>query len=556
MRRWNGWGDDTVRYPLTARAVSFLEDRLGPGVPAADAALDDVLARVPESSVAESPLITTDREQRLRHARGQSLPDWIALRSGQITSFPAGVAFPQDDSEIAGLIEYAAHTGVKLIPYGGGTSVVGHINPLEDSLPAVTVSMRRMNRMKAFNERDHLATFEAGASGPEIEAQLRARGCTLGHFPQSFEFSTLGGWIATRSTGQQALLYGRIEDLYAGGTVITPAGRLDILPHPASAAGPDLRYLVLGSEGRIGFISQAAVRVSPLPEVEAFHGLFFADFASGETAVREMVQAQLPLSMLRLSTAVETETTLILAGHERLIGLMEQYLNVRGIADEKAMLIAGFSGRERIVDVARKEALAIAKDHGAVSIGQQFGKQWQKSRFRTPYLRNALWDRGYAIDTLETAVPWHRVEQTMTALENALANALADTGERIHLFSHLSHLYSSGASIYVTYLFRRTADPEETWQRWQRLKTAASAVIVEGGGTISHQHGVGSDHKPYLHAEKGDLGIALIKDAVRRADPRGMMNPGKLVDAAWAGSQTGDSRYVERELARQRLVND
>jgi alkyldihydroxyacetonephosphate synthase len=363
-----------------------------------------------------------------------------------------------------------------------------------------------------------------------LEAQLRARNYTLGHFPQSFEYSTLGGWIATRSKGQQALLYGPIEELFAGGTVITPAGRLRLEPHPGSAAGPDLRQLVLGSEGRLGFITEATIRLSHVPEAEEFLGLFFPDFDSGQAAIREMVQARLTLSMLRLSTPVETRTTLILAGHERAIALLERYLKVRGASEGKALLLAGFSGTRRGVDAARREAMTIARKHQVVQVGKQFGNQWHCNRFRTPYLRNTLWDMGYAVDTLETAVPWHLVNTVLNNIESSLGKALLPSGERVHAFSHLSHIYTSGASVYVTYIFRLADDPRENLNRWRELKTAGSKAILRHGGTISHQHGIGIDHRQYLPEEKGPLGIELIRDLIRRADPRGVMNPATLID--------------------------
>ncbi len=530
MRRWNGWGDDTVQYQLTPQARTFISDVLGHGSPSQDAQITGVLEKVPPSRLPSNPMVSDDPLERLRHARGHSLPDWIALRSGNINYFPDAVAYPTSDVELFDLIQYAIRESACLIPYGGGTSVVGHINPPGGDAPAVTVNMRRMNRLLEIDEQDRLATFRAGVSGPELEAQLRARNLTLGHYPQSFEFSTLGGWIATRSKGQQALLYGRIEDLFAGGTLISPAGKLILLPHPASAAGPDLRQLVLGSEGRMGFITEATIRVSPLPEAEEFHGLFFPDFAAGQAAVREMVQSQLPLSMLRLSTPTETRTTLMLAGHERIIKILEQFLNVRGITHDKSLLIAGISGTGHVVKATKKEAWDVARRHGGIRVGKQFGKQWRNSRFRTPYLRNSLWDMGYAVDTLETAVPWRHIDETLNNIESALRTALGPYGERVHAFSHLSHLYSSGASIYVTYLYRRAEDSEETLDRWRILKRAASEVIVASKGTISHQHGVGTDHAPYLEAEKGPIGMGLIEDAIRRLDPRGVMNPSKLIE--------------------------
>jgi alkyldihydroxyacetonephosphate synthase len=524
MRRWNGWGDDTEGYTLPGSAAKFLQKVIGPGKPPRDAALEDVLRRVPPSRLPAHPLVSTDPEDRLRHARGQSLPDWIALRSGRIDAFPDGVARPFNSEDVRSLLDYAGRNWVRLIPYGGGTSVVGHVNPLPGREPVLTVDLSRMNRLLRFDEQSHLAVFEAGVAGPDLEAQLRSRGFTLGHFPQSFEYSTLGGWIATRSSGQQSLGYGRIEHLFAGGRLEAPSGTLELPPFPASAAGPDLREAVLGSEGRFGILTEAVVRVTPLPPQEEFHALFLPDFEQGSEAARRMLWAGIPLSMLRLSTAQETETTLALAGHEFLIGVLERFLSARGVAKHKCMLLFAVSGGEHIVKTARKEARAIASGCGGVPAGKTFGREWIRSRFRTPYLRNTLWERGYAVDTLETAVSWSAIPGMIREIERALAG----TGETVHFFTHLSHLYPWGSSLYTTYLFRLAEDPEENLDRWRRLKEGASRAIVAQGGTISHQHGVGVDHAPYLPAEKGALGMAVLGDLCRRFDPAGIMNPRKL----------------------------
>jgi alkyldihydroxyacetonephosphate synthase len=529
MRRWNGWGDDTILYPLPSSAAAYLVELVGPGIAPTDASLEQVLDSLPDSRIPHHPLIAEERLARLKHARGQSLPDWVALRSGRIRTFPDGVAYPLSIEDVQSLLQYASKNGVRLIPYGGGTSVVGHINPLPGAAPVVTINMTHMNRLRHFDPESLLATFEAGISGPDLEAQLRARGCTLGHFPQSFELSTLGGWIATRSSGQQSLGYGRIEKLFAGGQVESPAGSLRLPPFPASAAGPDLREMVLGSEGRLGIITEATVRVTQLPETEAFHGIFFPDFHNGQMAVQQMLQARLPMVMLRLSTAEETTTTLALAGHENLLGIMEGLLSVRGLGEEKCLLLVGFAGKSGLVGSYRKEVLGIARKFGGIHAGKTFGQQWHKNRFRTPYLRNTLWERGYAIDTVETATEWSNVPRMVSNVDGALRTALAESNEIVHVFTHLSHLYPYGSSIYTTYLFRISADVDETLERWQKLKNAASNAIVKCSGTISHQHGVGTDHKPYLLAEKGPLGISAIEDLFKRFDPSGLMNPEKLL---------------------------
>lgn len=529
MRRWNGWGDDATHYPLPESAAHFLAERLGPGEPTPDAPLPQVLAAVPASRLPAHPLLNLQAEDRLRHARGQSLPDWVALRSGRIPAFPDAVAYPASDEDVRVLFNVCHTTEAALIPYGGGTSVVGHINPLPDGLPSLTVDLSRLHRLLALDEVSRLATFEAGVRGPDLESQLKARGYTLGHYPQSFELSTLGGWIATRSSGQQSYHYGRIEDHFAGGHVETPVGALDFLPFPASAAGPDLRHLVLGSEGRLGVITRAVIRIHPLPEEEGFYGAFFHDWPSGTEAVREIAQSGTAVSMLRLSDALETETTLVLSGKERLLRWANRGLRALAYGPQRCLLVYAVTGSRRVTSSARRDAEAIIRHHGGLPTGSLIGRLWQRSRFLTPYLRNTLWDRGYAIDTLETALPWARLLPAAVALIDSLHSGLHSCGERVLAFAHLSHVYRDGASIYLTYLFRRSADPDETLERWRSLKDTASRLILAHGGTISHQHGVGTDHAAYLPDEKGALGIRALQQIVRSFDPQGFMNPGKLI---------------------------
>lgn len=529
MRRWNGWGDSTHDYLVPERAKAALLEWVGPGTPRPDADLARTVASLPESRLAARPFLSLAPEERLRHARGQSLPDWVALRAGAVGRAPDAVAYPESAEQVRALLAFAQETGAALIPWGGGTSVVGHVNPEPSGPPVVTVDLSRLSRLLELDEESRLATFGAGVPGPDLEAQLRAHRLTLGHFPQSFEYSTLGGWVATRSSGQQSLHYGRIERLFAGGQVETPQGTLELPCVPASAAGPDLRELVLGSEGRLGLITQATVRVSALPEKEEFVGVFFPGWDEGLAAARGIAQARLGLSLVRLSAPQEARTMLLLAGHERLVRALEAWVSFRGAKEGKALLVIGATGDAAAVRLALERALALAKKHGGISAGRTFGAQWTKNRFRAPYLRNSLWDLGYALDTVETAAPWSKVPALFSAVEAALRGGLEPWDERVHVFTHLSHLYGDGSSVYTTYLFRLGRGPEETLERWRRLKARASEAIVAHGGTISHQHGVGVDHRRYLGAEKGALGLAALGDVLRRFDPQGLMNPGKLL---------------------------
>lgn len=529
MRQWNSWGDSRVSMAIHPNARVFLEDLLGPGTPLKDASLEEVLATVPASRLPEHPLIDTSAETRVRHARGQSLPDWLAMRSGKFEVFPDGVAFPASSAQVADLLALAQQKDWTVIPYGGGTSVVGHINPLPDSRPVLTLSLAKLNHLISLDRSAQLATIGAGASGPQLEALLKPHGYTLGHFPQSFELSTLGGWVASRSSGQQSLQYGRIEQLFAGGRVETFSGTLNIPTFPASSAGPDIREIIMGSEGRFGVITEATVRVSRLPEREEFRVYFLPDFASAEAAVREIAQQKLPLSMLRVSNAEETRTQLILAGHKIAIAGLEKVLSWRGAAEGKCMLTVGFTGSHGKVRYALGELNRVLKSYNAIPTGKTLGNRWQANRFKAPYLREALWQLGYAVDTLETAVDWPKVTSYTRDVEEALRNALAGDKEPVLAFSHLSHLYAQGSSIYTTYVYRAGRTYEETLARWHRLKAAASKEIVRHGGTISHQHGVGRDHAPYLQAEKGEQGMAVLRALAGHFDADRRLNPGKLL---------------------------
>jgi alkyldihydroxyacetonephosphate synthase len=526
--RWDGWGDPGVVLEVPPGALGLLRETLGPATPPRDATLDEVLAGVPSSRLPPHPLLTDDPLARLRHARGQSLPDLIALRGGRVEVFPDGVAYPESDEAVRDLLAYASRAGARVIPYGGGTSVVGHVTPLPGDAPVLTLDVRRLNRLYEFDPISGLATFGAGVVGPELEAHLRARDHTLGHFPQSFELSTLGGWVATRSSGHYSLGYGRIERLFVGGRVETPGGRLELPIVPASATGPDLRELFLGSEGRLGVLTRATVRASQLPEREMHQALFFPDWDAGVAAARSMVQARLPLLMLRCSTPLETAITLALGGRPRLVAALERWLAWRGAGAERCLLLVGLAGRESVVAAGWAEVLRIAGRYHGVGSVLPIGRQWRRHRFRAPYLRDALWRLGYGVDTVETAVDWSRVPGLVAAVESALRGGLAAEGEPVQAYSHLSHLYGDGSSVYTTYFFRLGAGPDETLRRWRTLKAAASRAILAGGGTISHQHGVGLDHEPYLAQEKGGLGLVALRSLASALDPDGIMNPGKL----------------------------
>ena len=530
MRRWNGWGDTSIKMELPRKGIALLKQRIGDGTACPDYPLDSFLERMPATRLPLHPLVTADPRQRLGCAHGQSLPDWIRLRGGTLTHFPDSVARPQTEADILALLAYAVDHNAVIIPYGGGTSVAGHLEICETERPVLSIAMNGLNRLIGIDANNLLATFEAGIAGPELEKHLNSNGFTLGHFPQSFEYSTLGGWVATRSSGQQSRHYGRIEQLFAGGEIATFKGRLKMPPFPASAAGPDIRQLVMGSEGCMGILTRVVVRISPLPNVDDIYGVFFPSWDQGRRAVQTLAQSPIPLSMVRLSNPQETRINLALAGHEQQIRWLQRFLKLRGIDPNPAcMCLIGYIGSRRQARLAKSEAGSIIRRFKGIAVGKRFGTAWKKNRFRSAYLRNTLWDLGYAVDTLETAVTWDQVTDTMTRIEDGLAQVLESANERILAFSHLSHVYATGSSIYTTFVFRLADTPQQTLERWRTLKQAASQAIVEAGGTISHHHGIGTDHKPYMEAEKGPIGINTLQQVFSYLDPKRQMNPGKLL---------------------------
>jgi alkyldihydroxyacetonephosphate synthase len=432
---------------------------------------------------------------------------------------------------VEAVLKLCGDAGVQVIPWGGGTSVTGGVNVVPGPAPVLTLDLAKLSGLRSHDQVSGLATFGAGTSGPAVEAALARVGMTLGHFPQSWELSTVGGWVVTRSSGQESLGYGRIEDMVAGLELVAPAGRLTIPVQPASAAGPDLRHLILGSEGRLGIVTEVTLRVRPKPREMEVEAALLPDFEAGLDAVREMVQAGLHLTLLRLSDAPETEVAMATGlAASRMAPLVRTYLRVRGIGGDACLLLCGAAGEPDAVDESLAAARALLRRHGGVVLGRRPGNTWKHDRFRHPYLRDALLDIGYATDTLETAVPWSRVHQTRTAIARAISESLQALDQQVAVLCHVSHPYRDGASLYFTMFFRNQADPEETVARWAEIKRAASAALVACGATISHHHGVGQWHAPWLKSEIGELGHSLITAAADRLDPDHLLNPKVLLD--------------------------
>ncbi|WP_201501710.1 FAD-binding oxidoreductase [Psychrobacter cibarius] len=533
--RWNGWGNININKKVSAHGAKLIKSHIGKTKKLSSVSLQQVLKTVPKSrlpvAMTELDTVSVDNEVRLRHARGQSFPDWIAMHGGDFEVFPDGVAFPESTADVETLLKMASEHDLIVIPFGGGTSVAGHINPQKGSRPVVTIAMSKMDQLIDLDSESQIATFGAGTQGPAVEAQLDAHGYRLGHYPQSWELSTLGGWIAARSSGQQSLGYGRIEQMFAGGTLVTPQGVLNIADIPASAAGPDLREMMMGTEGRAGIFTEVKMRVQSQPEEELFKVAFLPNWEAGKEVLRQAVQKNVRLSMLRLSNAVETDAHLHLGTTPSQFMAISTYLKARGLSSEKVMLTYGVSGDKAQNKLALTQFNKLLKQQGSVTgkITDIMGSVWAHGRFKFPYLRGTLWEKGIMVDTFETATNWNYIDEQMAQMQQAVQTSLADEGEEVMAFTHISHVYKQGASLYTTYFFRAAKDHASTLNRWQKIKHAASLSLTNGTATISHQHGVGRDHAPYLAAEKGKLGIQVTHDMLKSLDPEQRMNPGVLI---------------------------
>jgi alkyldihydroxyacetonephosphate synthase len=528
MRFW-GWGEDARTQGPPDEVVAWFAAELdGLDAPHGPVALDDVRLDAPRlpDAVCErfAEILRDDRAARVLHARGKSYPDLVRQRAGDGAGAPDAVLAPRSHDEVRAVLEACAAAGVAVVPFGGGTSVVGGLEPERgDFGSVVSLDLGAIDAIEALDERSQVAVVGAGLRAVELDGRLAERGFTLGHFPQSYEYVSVGGCVATRSAGQASTGYGRIDDLVVGARLAAPAGDLELRPQPASAAGPELRRLVIGSEGVLGPITQVALRVRRLPELTRYEGWAFPSFGAGTEALRRLEQDGLAPDVARLSDEVETRMGLGLAGLGGLrAAALRSYLRARGVTNG-AVAIVGWGGGEDAVRARREAAIEVLRKEGGVAVGQAAGRAWVRTRFSGPYLRDDLMDRGVLVDTLETATTWSE----LFTLYRAVGDALREHASLVAC--HISHLYPTGASLYFTYM-TRVARGEEV-ARWTALKRAASEAIVAAGGTITHHHAVGRDHAPYLRAEVGEAGVAALRALKAELDPVGIMNPGKLLPA-------------------------
>ena len=524
--KWNAWGDPDHAKPLSEGIRALLAQALGvTGSPEPELDAEQVRLRpsaLPTdhrdalAGIVGADYCRVDDRDRLLRAGGKSTLDLLRRKDSGEQDAPDAVLLPGSDDDVAAVLQYCSTHGIAVVPFGGGTSVVGGLDPIRGGFAAaVSLDLRRFDQLLDFDEVSGEAVFGAGVTGPMAEELLGAHGFSLGHFPQSFEFASLGGYAATRSSGQDSAGYGRFDDMVRGLRVITPAGVLDLGRAPQSAAGPDLRQLVVGSEGVFGVITRVRVRVHPTPQTTSYEAWSFPDFATGTAALRAVTQTGAGPTVIRLSD--EAETGVNLATTEA-IGANP---NTGG-----CLAITVFEGTKEHAESRHAETRALMIAHGATSLGEEPARAWERGRFGAPYLRDALLVNGALCETLETATDWSNVPALKTAVTEALTNALAESGTPALVLCHISHVYATGASLYFTVVAGQRGNPVE---QWRAAKTAAGDAIIAAGATITHHHAVGADHRPWMADEVGDLGVQVLRAVKATLDPAGILNPGKLI---------------------------
>ena len=553
--KWWGWGDEEIAFThadkpelgpflereidlevarVASRPVGF--DELDIPEPTLSAELRAAL----EAAVGPEHL-STDALDRVVHARGKSLRDLVRHRGGDLGRLPDVVVRPGGEEDLVAIMRAVVDADAVVIPFGGGTNISGSLEaPADEDRTVISVDVARMDRVVEIDEDSRIARIQAGAFGPALEAQLNARGFTVGHFPDSFTHSTLGGWIATRSSGMQSDKYGDVADLTRAVRVVTPAGTLVTRPVPTTSTGPSVREMVLGSEGRLGIISEATVHVHRVPEKRVILGYLFPDWRRALAAMRAIAESDAAPSVTRVSDAPETRFSfatrkaptavdrLKSKGLQTFLGRKASF----GDLDQMCLAFVGYEGGKAHVATQRKLVGKIVSAHGGLGIGSSPGELYDQKKFDTPYIRDYLLDRGALADVSETSAPWATLPVLYDNVVGAARGTFSDLGVRGYVMCHLSHSYHAGACLYFTFAFLPSPTAGPGIDQYDRVKSAIQQAFVDSGATLSHHHAVGTEHARWLEEDISAPGVAMLRALFDGMDPGANLNPGKIVGPA------------------------
>ena len=548
--KWWGWGDVEAGFnPIAhpgfwpyAKSALGIEREIPPTPPVA---LDAV--QLPEAivnprflagltSALDPNQVCDSRYERVIHAYGKGFRDLFRLRRGSAEGAPDLVVYPESENDVLVTLRAAAHHDVMVIPFGGGSNISGCLERMETRRMAVSLDMRRMRRVLAVDAESFTARAEAGVFGPDLEEQLGTHGMTLGHFPDSFLHSTLGGWIATRSAGMQSDKYGKIEDMVVALRMVTPEGVLATRTVPKSSNGIDVNHLCIGSEGTLGVITEATLQVHPRPESRLVPAYLFPEFEAGLQAMRECVRKECMPSMVRLNDPDKTALSLAFKPPSSRLSqaaskIFKRYLQVKGFDLPRAcLMLTSFEGRRDDVTRQLRQVNAIYRKFGGVSLGSSSGRSFEATKYDFPHIRDFLLERDATTDVSETATVWSNILPLYQATMKAIRDGVLESGVPPWSGCHISHTYRSGASLYFTFGFMQQKGHE--MEQYLNVKRAAQQSFIDGGATLSHHHAVGTEHLPWLSADISPLGVKAVAAIKHGLDPDNIMNPGRLQPSA------------------------
>lgn len=548
--KWWGWGVDGVAFhhhdkpgfaPFVKHAVHLDLATAQTVVPPELESLPVPVPKLTDAFAAQladavgADHVHTDTLDRIVHTYGKSLRDLVRLRRAIIPRIPDAVLYPADEDQVRAIVDLAVAEDAVIIPFGGGTNISGSLEPpADETRPVLSVDLGRMNKVLDIDAESGLARIQAGTLGPDLEEQLGARGWTMGHFPDSFTHSTVGGWVATRSSGMQSDKYGDIADITRGLRLVVPGDVLALRPLPSTATGPSVREMVLGSEGRLGIITEVTVQVHRLPEQRVILGYLFPSWEAGLAAMQEIAASDAAPIVTRVSDANETKFSFSTSKAKpgfNLSGKIQKglftVLEKRGWDMSKVCLsFIGYEGAKSHVSYEKKLVKTIVSRHGGIVVGTGPGRLYDQKKFDTPYLRDFLLDRGAAGDVSETAAPWSRLMEVYDNTVAAAQRAYDEIGRPGWVMCHLSHSYHSGACLYFTFAF--VHGEEDPLAEYDVVKSAIQQSFVDHGGTLSHHHAVGTEHSRWLEQEISAPGVAMIDGVLGAIDPGRNLNPEKI----------------------------
>ena len=546
--KWWGWGHEDVTFddstkpelwPYLKRELGVDEIRWEKPV-----AFEDVT--LPEQKNNEAFLaaigaelgdgqVVDDKKSRLVHAAGKSFRDLWLMRHGQVQFAPDCVVYPDTEEDVALVVRAAHEHGVVLVPFGGGSNIAGCLVPSDrGGRMVVSLDMCRMHRVLEVDRYSLTARIQPGVYGQHLEDQLAEHGMTLGHFPDSFLHSTLGGWVATRSAGMQSDIYGKIEDMVISLRMVTPSGTIITRTVPKSSNGIDIKHLCIGSEGILGVITEVVVQVHHKPEKEDWYGWLFPDFKSGLDAIHECHRGDCMPTVTRLNDPKKTALSFAFKHpktgiKDKIAKAFKWYIgNVKKIDfNQCCLMVVKYEGTPQAFNRIKNRVTAIYKKHRGVCLGAEPGRSFAKVKFDFPHLRDYVMDRSIMADVSETATTWDNLR---TLHESGLADveqAIKDTGVDAWVGCHLSHSYRTGASLYFTFgcLQREGREIEQ----YLYVKKAAEDAFMKNGGTLSHHHAVGTEHLPWVEEDLSPTGLKAVKALKAGLDPNDIMNPGKII---------------------------